>query len=61
MIQNFIEQDFLRVQLSERKYKLRATELLAMQSQMNPHFLYNTLETVNWKIMEQTGKRHGGQ
>ena len=28
-----------------------------MQSQMNPHFLYNTLETVNWKIMEQTGKR----
>lgn len=57
MIQNFIEQDFLKVQLSERKYKLRATELLAMQSQMNPHFLYNTLETVNWKIMEQTGKR----
>ena len=46
IIQNFIEQDFLRVQLSERKYKLRATELLAMQSQMNPHFLYNTLENM---------------
>lgn len=57
MVQNFIEQDFLKVQLSERKYKLRSMELLAMQSQMNPHFLYNTLETMNWKIMEAVGKR----
>ena len=57
MVQNFIEQDFLKVQLSERKYKLKSMELLAMQSQMNPHFLYNTLETMNWKIMEAVGRR----
>lgn len=59
MIQNFIQQNYLKVQLSERKYKLRTMELLAMQSQMNPHFLYNTLETLNWKIMEATKGRTG--
>lgn len=57
LIQNFIEQDFLHLQLSERKYKLRSMELLAMQSQMNPHFLYNTLETIGWKIMGVAGGR----
>lgn len=57
MLQNFIQQNYLKVQLSERKYRLRTMELLAMQSQMNPHFLYNTLETINWKIAEAAGKR----
>lgn len=57
MLQNFIEQNYLKVQLSERKYRLRTMELLAMQSQMNPHFLYNTLETINWKVAEAAGGR----
>lgn len=26
----------------------RESEIKALQAQMNPHFLYNTLETVNW-------------
>lgn len=58
LIQNFVQQDYLKVQLSEKKYKLRSMELLAMQSQMNPHFLYNTLETINWEIMGLTGERN---
>jgi len=57
LIQNFVEQDFLKIQYSERKYKLRSMELMAMQSQMNPHFLYNTLETIGWKIMGIAGGR----
>jgi two-component system sensor histidine kinase YesM len=42
----------------ERKYlKLRQTnlELLALQSQMNPHFLYNTLTTISCMALEFTG------
>ena len=27
---------------------LKSAELKALQSQINPHFLYNTLEMVNW-------------
>lgn len=28
--------------------KLKSAELKALQSQINPHFLYNTLDTINW-------------
>ncbi|TDF93772.1 sensor histidine kinase [Paenibacillus piri] len=56
ILKNFIEQNYLSMQLSERKYKAQAMELIALQSQLNPHFLYNTLETINWKIASLTGK-----
>lgn len=55
IVSNFIEQDYLKMQLSERKYKLRTMEYLALQSQINPHFLYNTLETINWKAIALAG------
>ncbi|MBY9078125.1 histidine kinase [Paenibacillus sp. HN-1] len=56
ILNNFIERNYLRVQLSERKYKSQALELAALQSQMNPHFLFNTLETLNWKALKLGGK-----
>jgi two-component system sensor histidine kinase YesM len=55
ILKNFIEQNFLKVQLSERRYKTQAMEFLALQSQLNPHFLYNTLDTINWKAASMTG------
>lgn len=54
VLQTFLERKFLRVQLSERMYRQKTLELLALQSQMNPHFLFNTLETINWKVIELT-------
>lgn len=30
----------------------RTFELRALQSQINPHFLYNTLDTIQWKALE---------
>ena len=27
-------------------------ELQAMEAQIDPHFLYNTLDTINWKALE---------
>ena len=55
IVKTFVEHSYLKVQLSERKYKVQAMELLALQSQINPHFLFNTLETINWKVLSLTG------
>jgi two-component system sensor histidine kinase YesM len=52
ILRTFIERKYLQVQLSERRYRQKTLELLALQSQMNPHFLFNTLETINWQAIK---------
>lgn len=42
----------LIAQLVQEQQKKRAAELRALQSQINPHFLYNTLDTIQWKALE---------
>ncbi|MGE7608039.1 cache domain-containing sensor histidine kinase [Peribacillus frigoritolerans] len=54
ILTNFMEQSYMKVLLSERKYKMQALELSVHQSQLNPHFLFNTLETINWKVISLT-------
>ncbi|TCL58347.1 two-component system sensor histidine kinase YesM [Hydrogenispora ethanolica] len=56
LLTTFIEQNYLKIQLSERKYKLQASEFKALQSQINPHFLYNTLHTIYWEVLNLTGQ-----
>ncbi len=41
---------------SKEKY-LRTSELNALQSQINPHFLYNTLDTIIWSAEFQEGEK----
>lgn len=54
IIRIFLENDFLQVQLSERKYRQKAAELQALQYQINPHFLFNTLQTIHYEILDVT-------
>lgn len=42
-IQHLIQQNYLNELLA------KDAKLKALESQINPHFLYNTLETVNWR------------
>lgn len=42
-IQNLIQENYVNEILS------RDARLKALENQINPHFLYNTLETVNWR------------
>lgn len=37
-----------KTELDRRLFLLERAQMQALQSQMNPHFLYNTLETINW-------------
>lgn len=36
----------------EAKIELQHTEMRALQAQINPHFLYNSLSIINWKAIE---------
>ena len=56
LLEMFVKQNYLKVQLSEKHYRLQVMELLALQSQINPHFLYNTLQTIYLKALSFTGK-----
>ncbi|MFB9278196.1 cache domain-containing sensor histidine kinase [Cohnella cellulosilytica] len=53
MLERSVDHLIIRVRtLVEEKYKAqiheREAQLLALQAQINPHFLYNTLDTINW-------------
>ena len=54
IIKTFLQNNYLKLQVSEKIYRQRTLELLALQSQINPHFLYNTLETIYWKVFQFT-------
>lgn len=47
--------------LHEKRYesmkKLKSAELRLLQSQINPHFLYNTLDLIRWEALEASAER----
>ena len=45
----------LKVEVSDWIARLGQAQVQALQSQINPHFLYNTLDSINWMIIERVG------
>lgn len=39
-------------EVEEQNRKKREAELQMLQEQINPHFIYNTLDTINWQAIE---------
>ncbi len=45
----------LKAELENKISQLNDTQLANLQSQINPHFLYNSLNIINWTILSEAG------
>lgn len=50
IIYMFLQENSLKMQLRENQLAKEHSELMALQLQINPHFLYNTLQTLQMEI-----------
>jgi two-component system, sensor histidine kinase YesM len=50
----FINTSNLHLQLAEQKLKQKTAEITALQTQINPHFLFNTLQTLDMEVLRLT-------
>ena len=55
ILANRNSKDEIAEELEERIRSLRQAQFRALQFQIDPHFLYNTLETIKWAAVEDMG------
>lgn len=53
----YLKQNQLYTQLQEQSYEREHSEFMALQLQINPHFLYNTLQTLEMEIRSGKSSR----
>lgn len=46
----------IEAELSRRLKLLKKAQAVALQAQINPHFMYNTIDTINWMAIRKIGK-----
>ena len=54
----FLNSSYLNMQLKEREALLESAELKALQLQINPHFLFNTLQSVELQARKILGREN---
>lgn len=56
IINFFLNTSYLNTQLKEKQYRQKVAEMTALQLQINPHFLFNTLQTLELEVRKNTGE-----
>ena len=56
IVRLFIKHQYMQVQIDNKQYQIQLLELQALQHQINPHFIYNTLNTIYWESIRFTGQ-----
>ena len=56
IVSTFLKNDYLHMLLEEKKLQSISLELAALQYQINPHFLSNTLQIIDFEVLRQNGK-----
>lgn len=51
---NIAQNEALERELTDRMQSLNSAQDMALRAQLNPHFLYNTLDAVSWKTRQMT-------
>lgn len=58
VMHTFLNSSYLNMQLKEREALLESAELKALQLQINPHFLFNTLQSVELQARKILGREN---
>jgi sensor histidine kinase YesM len=51
----YIKNNLMQVALLEKQHQNQVSELMALQLQINPHFIFNTLQTMDLEVMKELG------
>ena len=59
IVQTFISTNLLKLNLTQAKVQQKDAQLAALQLQLNPHFIFNTLQTIDLEILKfQSSDNH---
>ena len=56
LIRTFIRNEYTRIALDEKEIEAKYLELSALQYQINPHFLYNSLQMIDFEVLRDVGR-----
>ncbi|WMJ87262.1 sensor histidine kinase [Anaerocolumna sp. MB42-C2] len=51
----FIKNNQMQTNLMEKQHQNEITEIMALQLQINPHFIFNTLQTMDLEVLKEKG------
>jgi two-component system sensor histidine kinase YesM len=52
LIRKFLQNEYMRISLNEKRLETKSLELSALQYQINPHFLSNTLQIIDFEVLK---------